>query len=35
MVDFTSTHAHAKEVASSGSHEGGQAEAVVVKPLNT
>jgi hypothetical protein len=32
MVDFTSTQAHAKEVAPPTSREGGQAKAAVAKP---
>jgi hypothetical protein len=35
MVDFASTDARANEVAPSASHEGGQTEAVVAKPLHT
>jgi hypothetical protein len=34
IVDFASTHARAKGVASSTSHEGGQPEATAAKPLN-
>jgi hypothetical protein len=34
MVDFASTHARAMTVAPSASHEGGQTEVAVVKPLN-
>jgi hypothetical protein len=34
MVDFTSTQAQVEEVASPASREGGQAEAVMAKPLS-
>jgi hypothetical protein len=34
MMDFASTQARAKEVAPPASHEGGQTEAVVAKPLS-
>jgi hypothetical protein len=35
MVDFASTDARANEVAPSASHEGGQTEAAVAKPMHT
>jgi hypothetical protein len=34
MVDFTSTQALDKEVAPLASHEGGQAEAAMAKPVS-
>jgi hypothetical protein len=35
MMYYASTQGRAKEVALSTSHEGGQTEAIVAKPLST
>jgi hypothetical protein len=35
MMDFASTHAQAKEVAPSSSHDGGPTEAAAAKPTST